>query len=138
MDARCVSVSASKVLSGLWVGDWQDAKADQQLVKVTVAVDSPFIGQYHFHLVDGPNPGNREAMADAVKTVGQLRDGGTQVMVHCVSGISRSPAVVVGYLMHTYGLDYDGALSLVRKSRPIANPVPALEELVKEIYGGHR
>jgi hypothetical protein len=27
---------------------------------------------------------------------------------------------------------------MVRKSRPIANPVPELEELVKEMYGGHR
>lgn len=40
-----------------------------------------------------------------------------RVLVHCRRGVSRSPAIVIGYLMRAHGMTFDDALSLVRKHR---------------------
>ncbi|KAH9482170.1 Dual specificity protein phosphatase 22-A [Psilocybe cubensis] len=46
-----------------------------------------------------------------------LRKGG-RVLVHCVMGISRSPAVVAAYLMKTRGYLAPEAITFVRQRRP--------------------
>lgn len=45
-----------------------------------------------------------------------------KILVHCMAGISRSVSLTVYYLMKSRNMDYASAFSLVRKSRPIANP----------------
>jgi hypothetical protein len=45
------------------------------------------------------------------------------VLVHCKGGISRSPAIVCAYLLHSgRARTVDEALAVVRKARPPANP----------------
>jgi protein-tyrosine phosphatase len=48
------------------------------------------------------------------------RDGG--VLVHCAAGVSRSAAVVMGYLMWKYGHSLQDALRIVRRARPCVRP----------------
>lgn len=45
-----------------------------------------------------------------------------KVLVHCVMGKSRSPAIVIGYLISVKGMDFQDALDLVKKKRFITNP----------------
>lgn len=45
-----------------------------------------------------------------------------KVLVHCNAGISRSAAVICGYIMKEKGMEFQGALSLVKASRPSAHP----------------
>uniref|UniRef100_A0A3B5ASJ4 Dual specificity protein phosphatase 19-like n=1 Tax=Stegastes partitus TaxID=144197 RepID=A0A3B5ASJ4_9TELE len=52
------------------------------------------------------------------------------VLVHCNAGVSRAPAVIIGYLMSCDGQSFDAALSLVKAARPTASPNPGfLEQL---------
>jgi protein-tyrosine phosphatase len=44
------------------------------------------------------------------------------VLIHCSAGISRSPALVIAYLMIEYKWTYDQALKLVSKRRNIIQP----------------
>jgi dual specificity phosphatase 12 len=46
----------------------------------------------------------------------------TNVLVHCVSGISRSGACVIAYVMKSRRLTYDQALELVRSRRAVVHP----------------
>ena len=48
----------------------------------------------------------------------RLHHGG--VLVHCNRGVSRSATFVVAHLMTSAGLSVDGALDLVRETRPSA------------------
>ncbi|KAF4241567.1 hypothetical protein CNMCM6805_003841 [Aspergillus fumigatiaffinis] len=52
------------------------------------------------------------------------------VLVHCDLGISRSPTVIIAYLMRKYGLEQDDALTFVQskaKVKPSANFTRQLE-----------
>lgn len=51
-----------------------------------------------------------------------LAQPGTSVLVHCHAGMSRSAAVVIGYLMAKEQLSWEEALSSVAAKRPIVMP----------------
>ncbi|XP_041857572.1 dual specificity protein phosphatase 19a [Melanotaenia boesemani] len=52
------------------------------------------------------------------------------VLVHCNAGVSRAPAVVIGYLISCDGQSFNEALSLVKTARPASSPNPGfLEQL---------
>lgn len=43
-------------------------------------------------------------------------------LIHCAAGVSRSAAVLAGYLMQTRGMTYDEAVALIRAGRPRVRP----------------
>lgn len=45
-----------------------------------------------------------------------------KVLVHCGSGISRSVALVIAYLIEHHNLNYEEAFKLVKSKRSVANP----------------
>ncbi|KAG2490222.1 hypothetical protein HYH03_011347 [Edaphochlamys debaryana] len=63
-----------------------------------------------------------EAPAGALPPVPAAAPGRARVLVHCQAGVSRSPTVVIGWLMHSRGLSADDATALVRRRRPCADP----------------
>ncbi|KAF9132430.1 hypothetical protein BGW39_000143 [Mortierella sp. 14UC] len=62
-----------------------------------------------------------------------LREDG-KVLVNCMSGISRSPAFVVAYLMEATGMDYDVVYRYVQNKRFCMNPNPGFRHQLEE-YG---
>lgn len=68
-----------------------------------------------------------------------MKSGG--ILVHCMAGISRGPAIVIGYLMQRKMMSLKDAYLLVKAKRPIIKPndgfINQLRELEKKIYGRH-
>ncbi len=126
-------MTASKVIDRLYIGDWQEARdaSVPNLVKVTVAKGSPFTGDFFFPLVDTDDAHNGQELWKAVEKVDQLMSQNRIVLVHCVSGVSRSCVVIMGYLATRRGMSLDEALDIVRKARPAVLPEPDLLELLK-------
>lgn len=58
-------------------------------------------------------------------------NSGAKVLVHCRQGISRSGAVVVGYLMRRFEVGYDEALAMARESRDLITPNVGFEEQLR-------
>ncbi|KAJ0416975.1 protein-tyrosine phosphatase-like protein [Aspergillus carlsbadensis] len=52
----------------------------------------------------------------------EARAARNRVLVHCSAAISRSPAVVAGYLVTCWGYTLDEALEVLRKVRPVVSP----------------
>ncbi|XP_075034748.1 dual specificity protein phosphatase 19 [Mixophyes fleayi] len=50
----------------------------------------------------------------------KLKDG--VLLVHCNAGVSRAPAIVIGYLMCSEKLNFARAFSIVKNARPAASP----------------
>ncbi len=49
-------------------------------------------------------------------------DNSSNVLVHCHKGISRSPTIVIGILMHLYDFAFNTAFEKIRECRSIINP----------------
>lgn len=126
-------MTVSKVVDRLYFGDWQEARDTSMpdLAKVTVAKESPFMGDYYFPLVDAEDRDNAEILWQAVQKVDDLMRDGKTVLVHCTSGLSRSCAVVMGYLAAKRGYTIDGAFDLVRKARPGVMPEQSLLKVLR-------
>ena len=54
------------------------------------------------------------------------------LLVHCVAGMSRSPTIVVAYLMRKYSLPLTDALNFVKHKRSIVNPNPGFLRQLKK------
>ncbi len=92
----------TELIPNLFIGNWHQARDSQGCYIVTVAHDSPFVGDEHFKLVDGP--GNDPAVFEAaVEAVVAAHRTGKKVLVHCIGGRSRSAAVIVAAAVHLTG-----------------------------------
>lgn len=121
----------------LLIGNWQDAAIQLswpgRIIKVlTVAFDSPIAGDYKYGLVDGPANDNDKMLFYAINELERMINDGDTVLVHCVSGISRSSAVVVGYLMKSRNIDYGEAYKYLQSLRPEAKIVPYFEDILSK------
>ena len=65
--------------------------------------------------------------------------GKGKILVHCSAGISRSPSLVVAYLMKSRGMPLKAALGQVVRARPQVSPNPGflsqLKALDEELFG---
>ncbi len=50
------------------------------------------------------------------------QDPAGAVLVHCIAGISRSAAMVMGYLIKAHGMAAQAAFTCVEQARPCINP----------------
>lgn len=89
----------------------------------------------HFHLVDTvEEKGLISCLEPAYRFISSCQQTSGLCLVHCFCGISRSAAVVIGFLMRALGLTYDEALLLVKAKRHFVCPNPGLEGQLRQ-YG---
>ncbi|XP_042300843.1 dual specificity protein phosphatase 19 [Sceloporus undulatus] len=62
----------------------------------------------------------------------KLKDG--VVLVHCNAGVSRAAAIIIGFLMHSEGLNFAKAFSLVKNARPAICPNPGFMEQLHKYH----
>ena len=53
------------------------------------------------------------------------------IYIHCVMGISRSPSIVIGYLMYKKKMKYEEAYDFVKNKRNVISPNPGFQEQLK-------
>jgi len=73
-------------------------------------------------ILDAPTADLRPHLEGACNFIGSALQGGSNVLVHCQQGVSRSSSVVIAYLIHNLGMSYDQAFALVKKRRPCIRP----------------
>ncbi|KAH0621560.1 hypothetical protein JD844_022978 [Phrynosoma platyrhinos] len=62
----------------------------------------------------------------------KLKEG--VVLVHCNAGVSRAAAIIIGFLMHSEGLSFAKAFSLVKNARPAICPNPGFMEQLHKYH----
>jgi histidinol-phosphate aminotransferase len=82
-------------------------------------------------LVDG----QEELILSAGRRVAELIEQGHIVGIYCQSGVSRTPAVAICYLMLD-GASLDEATAMVREARPAAMPALGLYRALEAIEAG--
>lgn len=58
---------------------------------------------------------------------------GNTVVVHCMAGISRSPSVVIAWLIIYKGMTYEEAFALVIRNRPFIRPNVLFTRILKAL-----
>lgn len=61
-----------------------------------------------------------ERLLEAHAFIERAKEAGGKVLIHCRRGISRSPAIVVSYLMRYKGMSYADAYAYVAKRRRVS------------------
>lgn len=75
-------------------------------------------------ILDKPSADLRPHLEGACQYIANALRSGGNVLVHCQQGVSRSPAIVIAYLIHDLGISYEQAYALVKRCRPCINPNP--------------
>ena len=88
-------------------------------------------------LEDDEYPAAESQLMVAAGQLEQWINQGHRVFVHCKAGISRSPAVVMAWLIRYKNYSFDDAWCTVVKARQIARPNPHFIKILKgleEVY----
>jgi protein-tyrosine phosphatase len=102
------------------ISGYPSSKTDLRVVDSIVNLDkyTPYkteVQSLHLPLIDGA--GNApDAVAEVVRRVDTLAQGG-KVLVHCASGVSRSPYVLALYFTWRHDLFFDDAIELIARRR---------------------
>lgn len=59
---------------------------------------------------------------EALDFISESQRNHSNILVHCVSGISRSASIVIAYMMNKYKMTYDQAYSQVKLKRACIRP----------------
>lgn len=62
----------------------------------------------------------------------------TNVLVHCIAGVSRSVSMVIAYFIREHRMDYDQAYSLVKAKRKIVPPILSRSIRMRASYSSSR
>jgi hypothetical protein len=71
---------------------------------------------------DGDDASLLAALNDCDEFIESARLACRGIVVYCQRGVSRSPSVVISYLMRRQNLTFEQALEFVRRQRPQADP----------------
>jgi protein-tyrosine phosphatase len=59
---------------------------------------------------------------EALDFIFESQKKNSKILIHCVSGISRSASIVIAYIMDKYKMNYDDAFVYVKTKRPSIRP----------------
>ena len=124
---QCASMT--KVLDFLSLGSWRDATEDilrtngvTHVLSVARETQDDQLLASHFickriNMEDNQDENLFDHIFDAHSFIENVRETSGHVFVHCRRGISRSPAVVVSYIMRHKQFDYHDAFEFVKSKR---------------------
>ncbi|KAA1473558.1 DSPc-domain-containing protein [Dentipellis sp. KUC8613] len=92
----------------------------------------PGLTAYRMDILDLESVDLRPHLDGAVADIDAALRAGRNVLVHCQQGVSRSPAVVIAYLIRKRGMGYEAAAALVRQRRPCVKPNAGFVRCLKE------
>ncbi|KAM9589700.1 dual specificity protein phosphatase 15 isoform 1-T1 [Trichechus inunguis] len=136
----------TKVLPGLYLGNFIDAKDPDQLGrnKITHIIsihESPQpllqdITYLRIPVADTPEVPIKKHFKECINFIHCCRLNGGNCLVHCFAGISRSTTIVTAYVMTVTGLGWRDVLDAIKANRPIANPNPGFKQQLEEFGWG--
>jgi protein-tyrosine phosphatase len=82
------------------------------------------------HFEDSNNSNILETFDEIFTFMDEAIKSGGRILVHCQGGVSRSPSVVIGFLIHKYSMKYQEAFDLIKNKR---KGIKIKEEFMKQL-----
>lgn len=134
-----MTLSIARVIDNIYVGDLVSANNTKLLhefgINVVInmsdrppSIKDPNIRYYRFPIEDGPvYPGERSKtfaiIRLALRTARNALDRGDKVLIHCISGVNRSPLTIGLLLVSQKEMTPEEALGLLVEANQIRNVV---------------
>uniref|UniRef100_A0A1D5R5B9 JNK pathway associated phosphatase n=1 Tax=Macaca mulatta TaxID=9544 RepID=A0A1D5R5B9_MACMU len=132
----------NKILPGLYIGNFKDARDAEQLSKNKVTHilsvhDSarPMLEGVKYLCIpaaDSPSQNLTRHFKESIKFIHECRLRGESCLVHCLAGVSRSVTLVIAYIMTVTDFGWEDALHTVRAGRSCANPNVGFQRQLQE------
>ncbi|UJR25732.1 hypothetical protein I4U23_007083 [Adineta vaga] len=121
------------IIDGLYIGNESNAKNLDELsseniryiVNVTSHLPLYYFEQFHYHHIPVDDTQKQNLLKyfdDAYQFIHRAIENHEKVLVHCVAGISRSPAIVISFLMRYTQMNLNDAYEYVKMKRSIVSP----------------
>ncbi|CAM2713566.1 unnamed protein product [Rotaria socialis] len=121
------------IIDGLFIGSEANAKNLEELsstqirhiVNVTSHVPAYHPDQFNYYHISADDTQKQNLLNhfdQAYQFIHKAIENNEKVLVHCVAGISRSPAIVISFLMRYAQMNMNDAYEFVKKKRPIVSP----------------
>ncbi|MEE6489845.1 hypothetical protein FKM82_015696 [Ascaphus truei] len=105
------------------------------ILNVAYGVEHSFPNEFTYKkisILDLPETDITSYFPECFDFIEQARIQDGVVLVHCNAGVSRAPAIVIGFLMYNERLNFARAFSIVKNARPATCPNPGfMEQLLK-------
>ncbi|CAH2305897.1 dual specificity phosphatase 19 [Pelobates cultripes] len=95
------------------------------ILNVAYGVENVFPEEFTYKkisMLDLPETDLESYFPECFDFLEQAKKQGGVVFVHCNAGVSRAPAIVIGFLMHYDRLNFARAFSVVKNARPAICP----------------
>jgi len=124
------NVHLSQILSWLYLGSFANACDLDELKRNNIkyilncAVECKNenlpsdIKELHLKLVDEPEFDITKHFKQTNDFINKVRTAGGNLLVHCKVGLSRSPTVIIAYLIKYYEFTADSAINFIKRKRP--------------------
>jgi len=86
----------------------------------------------HVRIMDLPQTYLTRYFPECFQFINEAISSGGRVLVHCMAGVSRSAAVVIGYMMTKQGMSFEEAYEYVKDKRPVMRPNDGFMEQLKQ------
>eukprot|EP00039_Didymoeca_costata_P030853 m.31741 g.31741 ORF g.31741 m.31741 type:complete len:304 (-) comp8344_c0_seq1:1473-2384(-) len=121
-----------EIVTGVFVGcleDVSDAVLKEHGIKFLltvcdVEIELPTCVTHHktIKIFDEPEEDLLTALPECVAFIQQALDNEVNILVHCISGVSRSTSVIMAYIMESQKLDCPHAFRVLKKAHRPAVP----------------
>lgn len=132
-----MSVRASEIIDNLFIGEWYcslpkyinnlDIGVIINVTPIQCLINSCQVHQ-HSNIkyiqipVNDCNTNIIKYFNYTCREIDNALNEGKKVLVHCQAGVSRSPTIVIAYLMYKLHIHFKEAFNLVKSKRQIINP----------------
>ncbi|XP_074857211.1 dual specificity protein phosphatase 19 [Carettochelys insculpta] len=122
----------------------QDAAQDLETLKkygvthvlnVAYGVENAFPNDFMYKsisILDLPETDITSYFPECFEFIEQAKMQDGVVLIHCNAGVSRAAAIIIGFLIHSEGLDFARAFSWVKNARPAICPNPGFMEQLRK------
>ncbi|CAH3129792.1 unnamed protein product [Porites lobata] len=134
----------NKVLPGLYLGNFRDAKDMEQLKqnKITHVLSihdnaQPVLEHLKYKCVNAADSPDQELSVffqECIDFIHNCRINNGACLVHCMAGISRSTTIVAAYIMAVTELNWKDSIKAIKCSRSIANPNYGFQRQLQDFW----
>jgi len=131
--------SMDNIIPGLFLGDMEASENLELLHKHNIThiivagnlLTKHYPTEYTYHQLEVEDAEHEDMISHfrvCIDFIEKAIENKGNIFVHCAAGISRSPTIVIAYLMFKNRWDYDTTYKFTKRKRWIVLPNPAFQE----------